>query len=614
MNNKWQIFNRAFFVLLAFLAIFFQNYLFSFAQYEEYIELFDSKIFVNKDATLKVQETIVYVNNGKRVRGIYKDFPTRYNYAIFTEVAHFKLLSVECNGKKENFKQETVYGGQRIYIGKEDVFLKPGKYTYKIEYGIDKVLGYYSDHDELYWDVNGTGWRMPIAKVQAKVFLPKGLKISYDAYTGFSGKKGKDFVISQDEIACEPDNKDFLQKNNNLCNDFSVVSFCTTKSFEPGENITIAVGWPIGFIVRPSGLAWFSEFIKDNLLFIFSILLFILFLIFSIILYIKHSRSQNEETVIPLFYPPNGFSPSDVRYFSRFSYDSKTFASEIVNMAVHGLIQIKYEKTFFSGVYTLIRNKLDNPDAGVDLSGKRESAEIKSQLKYEYILNYLFAKKTLGQLVERVKLDNVANSKVVKAYDSLRGYVAKTCNKYFIGISGWYIAAYIFSLLFIFLSFISNQNYLQIVIGVFFAVLFGFFMLFLKGYTPDGLKIKAQIDGFKMFLETTEEDRLKVIGTPPEKTPQLYEKYLPYSIALGVEKQWSKKFAPVFERLAREGKPYMPYWYFGPGPFVGFDSQTFAANLSKVATDLSKSVSQSSGLGGGGSSGGGRGGGGGGSW
>jgi len=136
----------------------------------------------------------------------------------------------------------------------------------------------------------------------------------------------------------------------------------------------------------------------------------------------------------------------------------------------------------------------------------------------------------------------------------------------------------------------------------------GLFVYLLTGYTKEGLSVKNKIEGFKLFLATTEEDRLKVIGTPPTKTPQLYEKYLPYAIALGVEKQWSAKFAPVFAELEQEGTPYVPIWYVGTGSFARFDTSSFSA-------DLSRSLNTSSGRSnGGGGSGSGGGGGGGGSW
>ena len=143
------------------------------------------------------------------------------------------------------------------------------------------------------------------------------------------------------------------------------------------------------------------------------------------------------------------------------------------------------------------------------------------------------------------------------------------------------------------------------------------FYWLLRGYTPEGLEIKKQIEGFKLFLKTTEEERLKIIGTPPTKTPELYETYLPYAIALGVEQQWSRQFAPLFERMAEQGNSYMAVWITG-GRFDTFNTNTFASGISSsISSSIASSSSppgSSSGSGGRGSSGGGGGGGGGGGW
>ena len=137
----------------------------------------------------------------------------------------------------------------------------------------------------------------------------------------------------------------------------------------------------------------------------------------------------------------------------------------------------------------------------------------------------------------------------------------------------------------------------------------------LKGYTIEGMRLKNQIDGFKLFLVTTETDRLKVIGTSPTKTPELYETYLPYAMALGVEQAWSAQFAPLFRKMEQAGTPYYPLWMIG-WDSLAFSSSSFSSGFS---SGISSAISSSgtppgskSGFGGGGSGGGFSGGGGGG--
>ena len=70
------------------------------------------------------------------------------------------------------------------------------------------------------------------------------------------------------------------------------------------------------------------------------------------------------------------------------------------------------------------------------------------------------------------------------------------------------------------------------------------FYRLLKAPTLTGRKILDKIEGFKMYLSIAEKDRLNLLN-PPERTPELFEKYLPYAFALDVEQLWSEQFSDV---------------------------------------------------------------------
>ena len=76
-----------------------------------------------------------------------------------------------------------------------------------------------------------------------------------------------------------------------------------------------------------------------------------------------------------------------------------------------------------------------------------------------------------------------------------------------------------------------------------------------------GQKLLDQIEGFRLYLSTAEEERLKVLH-PPEKTPELFERYLPYALALDCENEWNAKFAAVLAAAAAAGAA-APAWYSG---------------------------------------------------
>ena len=137
------------------------------------------------------------------------------------------------------------------------------------------------------------------------------------------------------------------------------------------------------------------------------------------------------------------------------------------------------------------------------------------------------------------------------------------------------------------------------------------FWFWLKQPTVEGRKLMDEIEGFKMYLATAEGDRLE--ESTPMKTLELFEDYLPYAIALGVEKQWAEQFDHLFDMDMR-GEGMHTSWYTGAGLAAG-GAGAFASALSGgFAGAMSSASSSSSGSGGGGSSGGGGGGGGGGGW
>lgn len=138
--------------------------------------------------------------------------------------------------------------------------------------------------------------------------------------------------------------------------------------------------------------------------------------------------------------------------------------------------------------------------------------------------------------------------------------------------------------------------------------------------TDKGRKRQDEIEGFALYLETAEEERLKLLH-PPERTPELFEALLPYALALDLEVAWSAKFADLLRKATEEGT-YVPLWHDGTTIWMKED---FTRSISSFGDSLASTLAVSSippgsssgfsgGNSGGGSSGGGGGGGGGGGW
>ena len=146
------------------------------------------------------------------------------------------------------------------------------------------------------------------------------------------------------------------------------------------------------------------------------------------------------------------------------------------------------------------------------------------------------------------------------------------------------------------------------------------FSFLLSAPTVEGRKLLDQIEGFRMYLKTAEEERLKVLN-PPEKTPELFERYLPYALALDCENEWNAKFTKILAAAALAGAT-APIWYSGNNwnsRNMGGLTNSLGNGLASSAASAAQAPGSSSSSGGGfssggGSSGGGGGGGGGGGW
>ncbi len=610
---------------------------------------FKSAISVHRDGSMTVSEDITVVCDGKQIkRGIFRDFPTRYKDGRGNTVqVTFDVRKVLRNGRPEPYHIKDISNGNRVYMGRKDILLKPGTYTYRIVYRTSRQLGFFKDFDELYWNVTGNGWRFPIDHVGAAVSLPPGAEIlKKTAYTGAQGSKGKDYTVE----AIEP----------------GAVYFATTRTLRPGEGLTIAVSWPKGVVAEPTlpdriGYLW-----KDNRGAGGGLIGLIILLAFYLIAWIRVGKDPEKGTIIPLFSPPEGISPALSRVIMRLGLrDDKVFAVAIVNMAVKGYLKISQDK---DQAWTLEKTGA----GGKCLSG----GEAK-------IAEKLFS------VGSKIKLKKTNHERIGKARTQLSKCLMREArNKYFVLNSGYFIAGLAITAL-ILLAIIlgSSQPEAALFTGVWLTIwstgclflgirvvsawrhvgtnpgkrifssagaigitffslpffvgeavglwlftsaasllaaitllLVGFinalFYHLLKAPTLTGRKLMDKIEGFKRYLSVAEKDRLNLLN-PPLKTPQLFERYLPYALALDVEQEWGEQFASILEDASMDDGGYRPVWYTGSawrsGSMTGFVSG-LGSSLSGAISSASTSPGSSSGSSGGGSSGGGGGGGGGGGW
>jgi len=605
---------------------------------------------------MHVVESIVVESAGvDMVHGIYRDFPTRYrdhagnNYSVL-----FDIVRLRRDGNSEPYHTENLSDGVRVYFGSSSYELPPGTHTYQFIYRTNRQLGFFRDHDELYWNVTGNAWKFPIDVATATILLPpsvRNLVTSLGGYTGAEGEKGQAYTARRDKDS----NPTFGAEN-----------------LAPHQGLTIVVTWPKGLIAEPTAAQKRAWFIADNKPIIFGVAGWIVVLLYYVMIWGMVGRDPARGTIVPLYEPPDNMSPAAMRFLERMGFDEKAFTSAIMGLAAKGYLTIEQDE---SKTYKLARRKnatekdsnlssdeqslariLFEDGSPLVLKNKNHEVLARAQKAVETNLHatvetnafrtnarYLWPGIILSVLtIVAVVLMTGGSmlpvalfmsvwltgwsfgvyallSSVIRAWKS-----AKTEGVLGLGQAGFLT---LFSIPFV----IGECVGLGMLIWAcgfaatgLIATCIGINVLFhhlLKAPTLAGRALMDRVEGFKMFLTAVDADRLQTIARP-DKTPQLFERFLPYAFALGVEHVWAQQFSQVLAQAATAdatggGASYSPSWYSGAA-FESFSASTFtssfSSSFSSAISSSSTAPGSSSGGGGGGASGGGGGGGGGGGW
>jgi uncharacterized membrane protein len=330
-------------------------------------------------------------------------------------------------------------------------------------------------------------------------------------------------------------------------------------------------------------------------------------------------RGPKKGVIVPLCHPPEGFSPALTHFVHHMSWkkDGLTaFSAATISLATKGLLTIGKENNKISFTYqrgqrlklklpreesivrnyfrskdTLKANKSSGPKLNNTLGKFKKMIESENQdtyfsRNYKYVriswfLSVLcviglsfFGAQVLASLVTMLLgwyvMDNLD-------FDSRwRGFRG--------GKGGWHLAEFLFFLCFFGLSFIANLfSGIATVATIFIMVVNLAFPFLMRAPTIQGRKIKDQIDGFKMYLESAETERLNFLHEP-DFTVNRFEKFLPFAIALGVEKSWASRLEDEFLRntLTESSGNYRLHWYHGQD----LSSSSIANDISSMSSDI----------------------------
>jgi len=607
----------------------------------EHILRFVSDVTVERNGDLAVAETIRVQAEQNAIRhGILRDFPTTYTRPDGSRVVvGFAVQSVTLDGAAVHWATEPMANGVRVRIGSADTMLRTGQHEFVIRYRTTRQIGFFPDYDELYWNATGTGWTFAIDLAEARITLPEAVRFRQAAfYTGPQGAKGQDAAI----VTRQP----------------GEIVFRTTRALPPGNGLTVAAAWQKGLVAPPSPAAQAGWWLQDNLPAAIAGLGLVGIVAFYGFAWWRVGRDPPAGTIIPLFGPPDGMSAAAVRYVERMTYDARCFTAAIIDLGVNAHLRLTG-----SGAETVLWRL----DGGKPIGPAERAVESKlfaakpslklTQTNYQTLGG---AQSALHDSLRRSYDGTLFNDNygwsgtglvltiawllavvvlIGTTYDSDRSTLLN------IGIvmplvpiaagallirtgrrrdtwGGAMIAAGA-ALIALFaaggLAAIAAGAHgpLDFLPGIAAYVLAPLALLgfhWLQSPTAAGRAVMDRIEGFRLYLGVAEEDRLNALN-PPDKTPELFERFLPYALALDVENRWAKRFAAV---LAAAGTGAVAAsWYqsnqWNDDP-VAVTQHLGGALTQTIASASSAPGSSDGGSSGGGSSGGGGGGGGGSGW
>src|SRR5467141_931900 len=550
------------------------------AQRSYSIEGFDAQIRVNRDASIDVTETITARFVGS-YNGLFRTIPIEYRNAQGLNWTLGVSLQSARDDAGRNLRTETTREGANI---KFKVWI-PGATnatkTLVLRYHATNGLRFFDEHDELYWNVTGDQWEVPIRAATAEITLPPGATgLRAIAFNGMYGSTARDARVTIDG---------------------NVVRIIMPHALDYHEDLTAVVGWDKGLVTAPTAADRAMETASSN----WPLLIPIPVLLFAFWRWRRNGRDPRRRPIAVQYEPPANVSPAECGTLLDNSADMRDITATLVDLAVRGYMRIEEQQNpkllgLFGGgtSYTFHRLKTAEGltphervvfDGIFGLHGDQVQLD---ELKDEFY-------KQLSPIRDAIFTQLTGSGFYQRRPDKVK-QVWIGCGigaAVLIGVGGSFVAA---AFLLTPVSFIIAAVVSGIILLIFAQIM--------PARTDAGSRALEHVLGFEEFLRRVESDNLKrvIIGHP-----ELFDKYLPFAMAFGVERQFARAFEGIYTQA--------PQWYVGPS-VMNFNVGHFSSSMSHLSTVAATTMSSSprsssgAGFGGGGSSGGGGGGGGGGAF
>lgn len=545
------------------------------------IKHFDAQIEVRKNGAIDVIETIEVQFTGAR-HGIYRTIPVEYqdphgfNYTLLLE----PISITDDSGQKLKYERSSEGRNTKFKIHVPDA--EDATRTVIFHYLVENGLRFMEDHDELYWNVTGDEWDAPIDQATARITLPEGAAgVRAVAFTGAYGSTSHDAKVTIDGGAIDIEN---------------------TRPLLFHEGLTAVVGFDKGLVRPPTAWTSFLRRLRSN-----APLLLPVFVFFAMLWWWwTHGRGPRRNAIAVQYDPPEQLSPGECGTLVDNEAGMSDITATLVDLAVKGYMTIEQkEETHMLGIshskeYVF---HLKKPPAEWVAARPHEQEMLEAifdggaatDLNLADLQNHFYTH--LPGIRERIFSALMTDGYYFHRPDT-------TKNGYIAGGVATGILFYVGSSVLERVTGISGNTWT--VAGLLCAVIICVFGWFMSSRTTTGQRALEKVLGFEEFLGRVEKDQIARLETRPE----LFEKFLPYAMALHVEKKWVQAFSGIALQP--------PRWFLAPygtnfqALYLVNDLNFMSSHVGSVMSSSPRSSSGSSGFGGGGFSGGGFGGGGGG--
>jgi hypothetical protein len=565
-----------------------------------YVDQFDAAIELLPSGKLHVEETLTVVFLTSH-HGIYRDITiSGAAPGGAKRTIDLQLESVSLDGGSVPYTTRRSGAYESLQIGDPSRTIT-GTHTYVIAYTVDRELLFYDEYLRLFWNVTGNDWEIPISRATATVTLPPGVpsdRVGATSYVGYSGSvaRGTAEIDSNGRFVFH------------------------AATLNPGEGLTIDLSIPRDALPISPPTAWqkLLWFAAAN----WFIVLPLLTLGVMFVLWFRLGRDPRKGIVAPAFEPPSGVGPGEAGVLIDDRIDLRDISAMVIGLAVKGYLTIREESAADPSVvdrvkawagrattdYTFVRAERSEGSAK-----RGDSLSAAENALFDAIFPTPETTETPLSALENAFYKNLPEIKL-RLYDELiqKGYYPhnpeRTRRSYAsIGLLVLFGA--------LALGVMYGSLYLGLAIGACGLIVLAF-APFMPRKTQKGVEVLVELLGLSDYIQRAEVDRIE-FHDAPEKTPAVFERLLPYAVALNLTSVWTRQF----EGLLREP----PNWYAGT---TVFNAQLFGLTMAQLSLGMERtfvsmprtaSTGRSAWGGGGGGfgggfSGGGFGGGGGGGW